>query len=54
MLADVPRMAWFANIKMLLWRFVDKMDGECGTNVTEPERPEGLARLASGANVTTE
>jgi hypothetical protein len=26
MLADVPRMAWFANIKMLLWRFVDKMD----------------------------
>jgi len=28
MLADVPQMTWFANIKMLLWRFVDKMDGE--------------------------
>jgi hypothetical protein len=28
MLADVPRMSWFANIKMLLWGFVDKMDGE--------------------------
>jgi hypothetical protein len=30
MLADVPQMTWFANIKMLLWRFVDKMDGEDG------------------------
>jgi hypothetical protein len=28
MLADVPRMTWFAKIKMLLWRFVDKMHGE--------------------------
>jgi hypothetical protein len=28
MLADVPQMSWFANIKMLLCRFVDKMDGE--------------------------
>jgi len=28
MLADVPQMTWFANIKMRLWRFVDKMDGE--------------------------
>jgi hypothetical protein len=28
MLADVPQMTWFANVKMLLWRFVDKMDGE--------------------------
>src|ERR1700682_4000780 len=26
MLADVPQMTWFANIKMRLWRFVDKMD----------------------------
>lgn len=29
--ADVGRrsqMTWFVNIKMLLWRFVDKMDGE--------------------------
>jgi hypothetical protein len=27
MLADVPRrMIWFAEIKMLLWRFADKMD----------------------------
>src|ERR1700737_4463674 len=24
--ADVPQMTWFANIKMRLWRFVDKMD----------------------------
>jgi hypothetical protein len=24
MLADVPQMTWFANTKMLLWRFVDK------------------------------
>ena len=23
--ADVPQMIWFANIKMLLWRFVDKI-----------------------------
>src|SRR5258708_3503663 len=30
MLADVSQMTWFANIKMLLWRFVDKMDGEDG------------------------
>jgi hypothetical protein len=28
MLADVPRMTWFVEIKMLLWRFADKMDGE--------------------------
>ncbi len=28
MLADVPRMTWFANIKILLWRFADKMYGE--------------------------
>jgi len=28
MLAGVPQMTWFANIKMLFWRFVDKMDGE--------------------------
>jgi hypothetical protein len=49
MLADVPRMAWFANIKMLLWRFVDKMDRECGKNVTERERPEGLARHSGPA-----
>jgi hypothetical protein len=27
MLADVPQMTWFADIKMPLWRFVDKMDG---------------------------
>jgi hypothetical protein len=27
-LADVPRMSWFAVIKMPLWLFVDKMDGE--------------------------
>jgi hypothetical protein len=26
MLADVPQMTWLANIKMRLWRFVDKMD----------------------------
>jgi len=26
MLADVPRMTWFANIKILLWRFADKME----------------------------
>jgi hypothetical protein len=24
-LADVPQMTWFAPIKMLLWRLVDKM-----------------------------
>jgi hypothetical protein len=29
MLADVPQMTWFADIKMPLWLFVDKMDGEC-------------------------
>jgi len=23
-----PQMTWFVNIKMLLWRLVDKMDGE--------------------------
>jgi hypothetical protein len=28
MLADVPQMTWFADIKMRLWLFVDKMDGE--------------------------
>ena len=28
MLADVPQMSRFENIKMLLWRFVDKMDGQ--------------------------
>jgi hypothetical protein len=28
MLADVPQMTWFADIKLLLWRFVDKMDGK--------------------------
>src|SRR5882757_6399368 len=28
MLADVPQMTWFVNIKMLLWRLVDKMHGE--------------------------
>ncbi len=28
MLAGVPRMTWYANIKILLWRFADKMDGE--------------------------
>jgi hypothetical protein len=28
MSADVPRMTWFANVKVLLWSFVDKMDGE--------------------------
>jgi hypothetical protein len=27
MVADVPRMTWFVNVKVLLWRFVDKMDG---------------------------
>jgi hypothetical protein len=27
MLADVPQMTWFANIKLLPCRFVDKMDG---------------------------
>jgi len=26
-LADVPQMTWFADIKMPLWLFVDKMDG---------------------------
>jgi hypothetical protein len=26
--ADVPQMTWFADIKMLLWRLVDKMNGE--------------------------
>jgi hypothetical protein len=25
MWVDVPQMTWFANVKMLLWRFVDKM-----------------------------
>jgi len=28
MLADVPHMTWFADIKLLLWRFLDKMDGK--------------------------
>jgi len=28
MLADVSQMIWFANIKMLLSRFIDKTDGE--------------------------
>ena len=28
MLADVPRMTWFADIKLLLWRFADKIDDE--------------------------
>ena len=28
MLVDVPQMTWFVNIKMLLWRLVDKMHGE--------------------------
>jgi hypothetical protein len=28
MLADVPQMTWFGKIKMLLRRFVDKMDVE--------------------------
>jgi len=28
MLADLPQMIGFAKIKMLLWRFVDKMDGK--------------------------
>jgi len=28
MLTDVPQMTWFADIKLLLWRFVDKMDGK--------------------------
>jgi hypothetical protein len=28
MLADIAQMSWFANIKMLLWRFIDKMNGE--------------------------
>ena len=27
MSADVPQMTWFADIKMPLWLFVDKMDG---------------------------
>jgi len=27
MLADVPQMTCSRKIKMLLWRFVDKMDG---------------------------
>jgi len=27
MLASVPQMTWFANLKMLLRRLVDKMDG---------------------------
>jgi hypothetical protein len=26
--ADVPQMTWFVNIKMRLWRLVDKMNGE--------------------------
>jgi hypothetical protein len=26
--ADVPQTTWFADIKMLLWRLVDKMNGE--------------------------
>jgi len=28
MLADVLQMTWFADIKMPLWLFADKMDGE--------------------------
>jgi hypothetical protein len=35
MSADVPPMTWFANIMMLLWRFVDKMDGECGIGTAD-------------------
>jgi hypothetical protein len=30
MSADVPQMTWFADIKMPLLLFVDKMDGERG------------------------
>jgi hypothetical protein len=39
MLADVPQMSWFASIKMLLWRFVDKMDGNGGHAAIAPAWP---------------
>jgi hypothetical protein len=51
MLADVPKVTWFANIKLLLWRFVDKMHDshpdslwKCGSHVEF--RPAMLARAA--------
>jgi hypothetical protein len=41
MLADLPN-DWFAKIKMLLWRIVDKTDGERCSDLTHryfrPER----------------
>jgi hypothetical protein len=33
MLADVPRMTWFANLKMPLWGFVDNHPGENMTSM---------------------
>jgi hypothetical protein len=50
MLADVPKVTWFANIKLLLWRFVDKIHDshpslwKCGSHVEF--RPAMLARAA--------
>jgi hypothetical protein len=46
MLADVPQMTWFVNIKMLLWRLVDKMDGRA---LTPQSSGFGLALLLPGA-----
>jgi hypothetical protein len=35
-LADVPQMTCSAGIKMPLWRFIDKMDGEwCAPDASE-------------------
>jgi hypothetical protein len=42
MLADLPN-DWFAKIKMLLWRFVDKTDGERCSDLTPSLFPVGKA-----------
>jgi hypothetical protein len=41
-------MTWFANIKMPLWRFIDKMDGEMRALIPQSSG-FGLAQLLPGA-----
>ena len=48
MWADVPQMTWYADIKMPLLLFVDKMDGECcapSLTMSVVEAVNGNARL---------
>jgi hypothetical protein len=49
MLADAPQMTWFADIKLLLWRFADKTGSDARALIPRMRRREDRM-TGSGTN----